>query len=339
MKKIYIIGSGAWGVALALTACRVKGQRVTLLTRSLSQAHQLSSLRKNERSPGITLPPELIISSELEVLRQADVVLQVTPAQSLRETCQTIQPYLAPTVPWVICAKGIARKEERKEPQLLSDVSREILPNPIAILSGPSFADEVSENLPTAVTIACDKEEIAQFVASRFHHSQFRCYVHNDPIGVQVAGAVKNVLAVACGIARGKGFGNNVIAALISRGLIEMRRLGLALGAKSETFLGLAGVGDLTLTCSSEQSRNMRLGIAIGQNKKTVEDILKESDFMAEGVPTADAVHALCHKLSISMPICQTVYKVLYDHVPIDHVIEMILSQQSRREFSCATGS
>jgi len=334
MKTICIIGAGSWGTALALTACRVNGQRVTLLARCSQQADLLTQSRENSAYlPGIRFPPDLMISHDLGVLKEADIVLQATPAQSLREVCKAVQPHFSPTTPWVICAKGITKKTDEREPQLLSEVSREFLPNPIAILSGPSFADEVAPNLPTAVTVASDREDVAKSVALSLRHPRFRCYVNTDPIGVQVAGAVKNVLAIACGIARGKGFGSNAVATLITRGLVEMRRLGLVLGGKGDTFLGLAGVGDVTLTCSSEQSRNMRLGIAIGKQEKDVKQILKESTFIAEGVPTAASVNRLCETLSVSMPICQSVYQVVYGLAPIDNVIEVLLSRPSEWEF------
>lgn len=333
MKNICIIGAGAWGTALALTALRA-GQQVTLLPRQPEQADILNNTLENQTYlPGITLPSDLVISCDLKALTKADIVLQVTPAQSIRQTCFNVQKYLPPSTPFVLCAKGIVRGIEGKEPQLLSDVTREILPNPIAILSGPSFADEVGLNLPTAVTVASDNEDIAKDVASSLRHKQFRCYVSDDLIGVQVAGALKNVLAIACGIVRGKGFGNNAAAALITRGLAEMRRLGLALGGKSDTFLGLSGVGDVTLTCSSEQSRNMRLGIALGKKGANVAKILQESPFIAEGVPTVEAVLKLAQTFSIPMPLCQAVYAILYDQVSINEVIENILSRQSELEF------
>lgn len=325
MKNICIVGSGAWGTALALTAHRA-GQHVTLITR---QPQETPSF------PGVSLPPDLVISSDLTVLKEADIALQVTPAQTIQETCLRVQPYLSPKACWVICSKGIflGNPDQTQKPQLLSDVSRKILPNPMAILSGPSFADEVTQNLPAAVTVASDNEDVAKFVASTLRHKRFRCYANNDPIGVQVAGAVKNVLAIACGIVRGKGLGNNATAGLITRGLAEMRRLGLALGGKSDTFFGLSGVGDVTLTCSSEQSRNMRLGLALGQNGNSIEKVLKESPFISEGVPTAAAVHNLSQALSIPMPLCQAVYAILYGHVNIDKVVEAILARQAEWEF------
>ncbi len=333
MKKICIIGAGSWGTALALTAHRA-GQQVTLLPRRPEHSDILNKTRENQTYlPGIPLPSEIVISSDLTLLTDADIVLQVTPAQTISETCILVKEYLPPHAPWVICAKGIVRGVEGKEPQLLSEVTQEILPNPIAILSGPSFADEVGLNLPTAVTIASENEDIAKVVASSLRHTRFRCYVSDDPVGVQVAGAVKNVLAIACGIVRGRGFGNNATAALITRGLAEMRRLGLALGGKSDTFLGLSGVGDVTLTCSSEQSRNMRLGIALGKEGANVPKILKDSPSLAEGVPTVAAVLKLSQTLSIPMPLCDAVYAILYNHVSIEDVVEAILSRQSELEF------
>ncbi len=333
MKKICIIGAGSWGTALALTAHRA-GQQVTLLPRRPEQSSIVNQARENQAYlPGIVLPSDLVVSSDLTLLREADIVLQVTPAQTIGETCLMVKKYLPPHAPWVICAKGIVRGTEEKAPQLLSEVTQEILPNPIVILSGPSFADEVGLNLPTAVTVASKNEDIAKFVASNLRHPRFRCYVSDDPLGVQVAGAIKNVLAIACGIVRGRNFGNNATAALITRGLAEMRRLGIALGGKSDTFLGLSGVGDATLTCSSKQSRNTRLGIALGREGATVANILKESSSLAEGVPTVAAVLKLSQALSIPMPLCEAVYTILYNHISVDEVVENILSRQSELEF------
>ena len=333
MTKICIIGAGSWGTALALTAHRA-GQRVTLLPRRLEQSDMLNKTRENVKYlPGVTLPSDLVISSDLKLLKDADIVLQVTPAQTIHQTCLMAKEHLSSHASWVICAKGIMRGTAQKSPQLLSEVAREILPNSIAILSGPSFADEVGLNLPTAVTIASESEDTAKFVASSLRHTRFRCYVSDDPIGVQVAGAIKNVLAIACGIVRGRGFGNNATAALITRGLAEMRRLGLALGGKSDTFLGLSGVGDATLTCSSEQSRNTRLGVALGRDGTNAARILKESSSLAEGVPTVAAILKLSEALSIPMPLCEAVYAILYRDVPVDEVIENILSRQSELEF------
>lgn len=334
MKKVCIIGAGSWGTALALTAHRVGNQKVTLLTRQPKDTALLKQVRENKAYlPGINLPETLEITHDLTTLNDADIVLQVTPAQTIKETCIQVKEYLPTHVPWVICAKGIVIGIDDQDPQLLSQASQEILPNPLAILSGPSFADEVGLNLPTAVTVASQDEEISKLVASSLRHKRFRCYVNDDPIGVQVSGAVKNILAIACGIVRGKGFRNNAAAALITRGLAEMRRLGIAMGGKSDTFLGLSAVGDVTLTCFSEQSRNMRLGMALGKKGADIAKILQESPYIAEGVPTAAAVHKLSQSLSIPMPLCHAVYTILYDRVPIDEVIEMILSRQSELEF------
>jgi glycerol-3-phosphate dehydrogenase (NAD(P)+) len=328
MKQVCIIGAGSWGTALALTAYRA-GQQVTLIPRRPAQADDLNRLRENKvYLPGIFLPQDIKVSSDLAALASADIVLVVTPAQSLRETCAYAQKTLAPMTPWVICAKGI----DLQTSKLLSDVSESLLPNPVVILSGPSFADEVGRNLPTAVTLASGNEDAAKRVAACLRHTRFRCYLSDDPRGVQVAGAVKNVLAIASGIVHGRGFGNNATAALITRGLAEVRRLGVALGGKTDTFLGLSGVGDITLTCSSEQSRNMRLGKALGEGASAAE-ILQNTPYVTEGVPTVAAVYRLSQDLSISMPLCWAVYAILYDHISIDEVIENLLSKQSESEF------
>jgi len=333
MKNICIIGAGSWGTALALTAHRA-GQKVTLITRRPEQADALTKYHENkDYLPGISLPVEFTISNDLSLLKQADIVLQVTPTSSFEETCARVQKYLPPHAPWVICAKGIVLRDGEGKPQLLSEVSKDFFANPTVILSGPSFANEVGQNLPTAVTIASEDKNIAKDVASCLRHSRFRCYINDDPKGVQIAGALKNILAIACGIAQSRGFGNNAIAALITRGLAEIRRFGIALGCKGDTFLGLAGVGDVTLTCSNEQSRNMRLGKALGQKGADVRKILAQSSFITEGVPTVAAVYKFAQNLSIPMPLCEAVYSILYKDVPIDSAIENILSRQSELEF------
>jgi glycerol-3-phosphate dehydrogenase (NAD(P)+) len=332
--SICVIGAGSWGTALALTACRAGAQNVTLITRRLEQAETLIRDRQNKQYlPGIEFPHDLTITNDFMPLKQADIVLQVTPAQSLKATCEAIGNILPADVPWVICAKGIMRGTEMADPELLSTVSQKILPNPVVILSGPSFAEEVGQNLPTAITIASHNENAANQVCKSLRHSRFRCYASDDPVGVQVAGAVKNVLAIACGIVVGKKLGKNAAAAVMTRGLAEIRRLGLALGGKKETLLGLSGVGDVSLSCASEQSRNMRLGKLIGESNFSPKTILENCSFITEGVSTVEAVYNLSRKLNLSMPLSRAVYSLLYEDHSVDEIIEQILSRQSQTEF------
>lgn len=328
MKKVCVYGAGAWGTALALSAQRA-GREVTLQPRRAEQAELLTQQRENTTYlPGIEIPQEIYISADHHLLKDQHMVLLVTPAQKIRETCQGLQSFLPKDIPLVICSKGI----DLEEKLLLTQVIGKILPNPLAVLSGPSFADEVAQNLPTAVTIASESLPLARNIAAALRHSFFRCYASDDPLGVQVSGALKNVLAIGCGIVHGRKFGNNAAAAFITRGLAEMRRLGLKLGGKSETFLGLSAVGDLTLTCSSVQSRNMSLGKALGEGQ-SLSSVLAQRSGVTEGMPTSAAVFSLAETLDVSMPISRAVHAVLHKGVTVDQVIQDILSAQSVLEF------
>jgi glycerol-3-phosphate dehydrogenase (NAD(P)+) len=328
MTKVIVYGGGAWGTALALTSLRA-GHEVSLVVRRQDQAAVLKVEKENRlHLPGIILPESLHITHEIEVIQQADVLLMVTPAQNFGESCARVKPFLKRDTPIVICSKGI----DLKKIALLTEVAKGIVDNPLAVLSGPSFADEVGKNLPAAVTVAAFIPEVAERISTILRHPRFRCYASKDPIGVQVGGALKNVLAIACGIVHGRKLGNNTAAALITRGLAEIARLGIAMGARQETFLGLAGVGDLTLTCSSIQSRNMSLGKHLGEGR-LLSDILAERQSIAEGVPTAEAVFVLAQKLSVRLPLCSMVYKVLYENLSVDQAIEGLLSHQALYEF------
>ncbi len=328
MKHIVIMGTGAWGTALALSCIRAD-LRVTLVARRPEFATHLEQTRINTLYlPQIPLPEDLAITADISMVRNADVLLLVTPAQATRDICHALSPYLRPETPVVLCAKGF----DLKYNQLLTQTLRPLLQNPLAVLSGPSFADELARNLPTAVTLAADSLELAKILAQTLRHSRLRCYASDDVIGVQVGGALKNVLAIACGIVHGRQLGNNASAALMTRGLAEMRRFGLAMGGQSETFLGLSGVGDLILTGSSQQSRNYSLGFQLGQGMD-LETILSQRHHVTEGVFTAAAVHHIAEKLKIHMPICKGVYELLHQKALVSDIIEKILSKQSELEF------
>ncbi|NBT85849.1 MAG: NAD(P)-dependent glycerol-3-phosphate dehydrogenase [Alphaproteobacteria bacterium] len=333
-KRICILGAGAWGTALSIAMLKT-GHHVSLLPRRAEQAEEIQRTRENAKYlKDISISPEIQVSSEFESLKNADIVLWVIPTQHSGEIAQKLKACLLSHVPIVICSKGIdAHSEIIDENSLLSAVIGKELPNPLAVLSGPNFAIEIAQGLPAAATLAASVPEFAFSLIETLRNPFYRIYASDDPIGVQVAGAIKNVIAIASGIVIGKNLGNNANAALITRGLAEMRRLGLALGGKLETFLGLAAVGDLTLTCSSPQSRNMSLGIALGTGRK-LEDILKHSHTVAEGLYTAEAVHKLSTLKSISMPICEAVYKILYHNEKVDDVIRSLLARQTTWEES-----
>lgn len=329
MKHIVVIGTGAWGTALALS-CLHTTSRVTLIARRPEFAQELQEQRVNNRYlPDVPLPASLTIESSLQEALKADLILLVTPAQATQMMCEQLQKInLPPHIPLVLCSKGI----DLTHNQLLTQTAQALLPNPLAVLSGPSFADEVGRNLPAAVTLACQSLDLAKTISQSLRHSRFRCYASDDLIGVQVGGALKNVLAIACGIVQGRQLGNNTLAALMTRGLAEMRRFGLAMGGQSETFLGLSGVGDLILTGSSQQSRNFSLGFQLGQGKD-LETILNQRHNVTEGVYTAAAVHHLAKKMTLHMPVCAGVYELLHQNESVDAIIEKILSKQSDLEF------
>jgi glycerol-3-phosphate dehydrogenase (NAD(P)+) len=329
MSRIVVIGSGAWGTALALS-CLQGNSDVTLVTRRPEFAAELRRSRENTRYlPHVALPDHLVITSDLGVVQAADVILLVTPAQTTEAMSRQLQAIpISVSTPLVLCAKGIDLTNNR----LLTETTRSYLANPLAVLSGPSFADEVARNLPTAVTIAADTLTLATEISKILRHSRLRCYASDDLIGVQVGGALKNVLAIACGVVHGRELGNNTSAALMTRGLAEMRRFGLALGGQSETFLGLSGVGDLILTGSSQQSRNFSLGFQLGQGRH-LEEILRERHHVTEGIATAAAVYHMATEHQIHMPISMGVYDLLHKDKNVDVIIEKILSKQSDLEF------
>jgi glycerol-3-phosphate dehydrogenase (NAD(P)+) len=325
---IGVIGAGAWGTALSVLAARA-GRGVTLYARRIEAARAIAAARENaEHLPGIKLAPETAITTDLAAALAADAVLYVQPAQHLRAFCAAAAPLWRASTPLLICAKGI----EVKSGRLLTEIAAELLPDvPIAVLSGPSFAAAAAAGLPTAVVIASAEEALNQRLMEALSHGAFRPYGALDPIGVEVAGAAKNVLAIACGIVMGRGLGENARAALVTRGLAEVARLSRAVGGKAETLLGLAGVGDLVLTCNSMTSRNTSLGFELGKGAKLA-DILAARHSIAEGVPTAAAIEALAERLGVEMPICATVAAILDGRAAIDQAIRDLLARPLKHE-------
>jgi glycerol-3-phosphate dehydrogenase (NAD(P)+) len=256
------------------------------------------------------------------------------PTQVTRSVISQLKPLTKPSTIIVICSKGFEHgKHNSATGAMLSEVVKQELPNqPIAVLSGPNFAIEVANGLPAATTIASADIELAKHLSTQLRHKYFRCYANDDMIGVQVCGALKNVMAIACGAAHGKKLGNNTVAALITRGLAEIRRLALHLGAKEKTLLGLAAIGDMLLTCTSEQSRNMSLGKALGEGQDLQEYLSKQKS-ITEGYYTAQAINELNKAWQVNMPICNVVYNVLHEGLHIDNGIAMLMEQHSELEF------
>lgn len=323
MPKIGIVGAGAWGTALAL-AVRRQGNEALLYAHEADVAAAIGDTHENPVFlPGIPLDPEIRATNSLAVVAKADILLLATPAQHMRATCLALAPHAKRETPLVICSKGI----EEKTSALMSEVVAATLPHaPCAVLSGPSFAVEVARGLPTAVTLACKDPKMGQALQQAIGSPRFRPYLSQDVVGAQIGGSVKNVLAIACGIVEGRGFGDNARAALITRGLAEILRFGIALGGHGATFMGLSGLGDITLTCSSRQSRNLSLGIALGKGTP-LGDILGGRKSITEGVFTARAIPNLADRLGIDMPIAMAVRDVLHHGADIEQAIEDLLAR------------
>jgi glycerol-3-phosphate dehydrogenase (NAD(P)+) len=329
VRRIAIIGGGAWGTALALVAARA-GAEVTLWARDPAIVAGINERHENAvYLPGIPLDRAIAATSELQVaLGGADAALLVVPAQFMRGVLGLAKPLLPRSLPLLLCAKGIEAESFRTMSELLAETAPD---SAIAVLSGPSFAGEVARDLPTAVTIASHDAALAEAFTTALGTARFRPYRSADPIGVEVGGALKNVLAIACGIVEGRGLGDNARAALITRGLSEMIRLGRAKGAEAETFRGLSGLGDLVLTCTAGQSRNYTLGAALGRGM-TLAAALAGRRSVVEGVATAAAVARLAARLGVEMPITAAVEGVLHRGMPIDAMIEALLSRPYRSE-------
>jgi glycerol-3-phosphate dehydrogenase (NAD(P)+) len=329
MQRIGIIGGGAWGSALALTARRA-GRDVVLWAREPEVAAAINRDHANPLFlPGVALDPAIGATTELaHAVRGAEALLLVAPAQHLRALAAGLKPLLPAGLPVVICAKGI----EEGTGALMSELVAATLPQaPRAVLSGPTFASEVAAGLPTAVTLACADAALGRRVIAALGTRSFRPYLAADVVGAEIGGAVKNVLAIACGIVMGRKLGDNARAALITRGLAEMVRLALAKGGKPETLMGLSGLGDLVLTCTSLTSRNHSLGVALGEGKALAE-ILAGRRSIAEGVSSAAAAAALARRLGIDMPITTAVDAILHHGAAIDTAIEGLLARPFRSE-------
>jgi len=329
VKRLAVIGGGAWGSALAQTAARA-GAGVVLWARDPAVVDAINRDHTNPvYLPGIALDPAIIATTDLgTVLAGAEGALIVVPAQFLRAVVSSLAPLLPPDLPLMLCAKGI----ETDSLKTMSEIAAELAPaSPLAVLSGPSFAAEVARGSPTAVAIASRDLAVAGAWVAALGTLCFRPYSSDDPIGVEIGGAVKNVLAIACGIVEGRGLGDNARAALITRGLAEMVRLGIAKGAAAETFRGLSGLGDTVLTCTAPQSRNYALGLALGRGTSLGEALAGRRS-VVEGVASSAAIVLLARRLGIEMPIVAAVDAVLHRGMAIDMMIEDLLRRPYRSE-------
>lgn len=326
-KPIAVLGAGSWGTALAIHLARNK-QKIYLWGRDAAQIEAMQKQRCNKRYlPENLFPENLHTEKNLStVLTNCTDVLIAIPSHAFRATLQSLKNYLPKRL--ILATKGIAPETH----QLLHEVVAEILGDiPTAILAGPSFAKEVAKGLPTAITIASKSPDFIQDLIAYFHSKTFRVYSSTDIIGVEISGAMKNVLAIAVGIADGMGFGANARSALITRGLAEMVRLGTILGGKPETFMGLAGMGDLVLTCTDNQSRNRRFGIALGQGK-SVAEAKQEIGQVIEGLQTVIEIQHLSQSKQVELPICEQVFKVLTTGLSVKTAVDNILTREPKTE-------
>ncbi|MBM3570440.1 MAG: NAD(P)-dependent glycerol-3-phosphate dehydrogenase [Alphaproteobacteria bacterium] len=328
MSRIAVVGGGAWGTALGHLAAR-KGHVVTLWAREPEVVEAVNRQHRNPLFlPEIALAPGLVASADMAALAGSEIALVAAPAQHLRAVCAALAPHWPAGRALVICAKGI----EQGSHKLMTEIAAEILPGrPAAILSGPTFAAEVAAGLPTAVTLAIQDQALGQQLVETLGSALFRPYWSDDPIGAQIGGAVKNVIAIACGIVMGRGLGDNARAALIARGLAEMLRLARAKGGKAETLMGLSGLGDLVLTCCGKQSRNTSLGEALGRGQ-SLAAIQAGRRSVAEGVSTASAVMELARLHAVDMPIVAAMDGVLNRDLDIDAAVKGLLARPFKAE-------
>ncbi len=330
MAPVAVIGAGSWGTALALQFAR-KGREVRLWGRNRDDVKRIARARENQKYlPGIAFPDNLHVEPELrKALGAVSDILIAVPSHGLRETLLQLKPLLGKNARICWATKGFELTTGKLPHQVAAEVLGDNLP--MAVLSGPTFAKEVGAGLPTAMTIAANDDTFASDLASSLSGEKFRAYTSSDMIGVEVGGAIKNVLAIGAGISDGLGFGANTRIALISRGLVEMTRLGLALGAKQDTFMGLAGMGDLVLTCTDNLSRNRRMGLALASGK-TIDEAQAEIQQVVEGVLAAKAVHTVAERLHVEMPICQQIYRVLYEGAPPREAVAALMNRTLKPE-------
>jgi glycerol-3-phosphate dehydrogenase (NAD(P)+) len=323
-QKIAVLGAGAWGTALANAAAARAGRHVVLWARDAGHVAEMIAARENARRlPGVRLADNVELQSDLvSAVSGAQIILAVVPAQAMRDLAMQLRGLVAADVPIVVCAKGL----ERGTDLTMSDVVMQCAPGqPVAILSGPSFADDVARGLPTAVTLAASDDALATALSYALGTQTLRLYHSTDVRGVEIGGAAKNVLAIACGIASGRGLGASAGAALIARGFAEVSRFAVARGARAETLMGLSGLGDLVLTCSSPQSRNFSFGLALGRGEKAPEKL-------AEGALTAPVLLELAEQMRIDMPIARAVADILSGAISVDQAIGILLARPQKAE-------
>ena len=324
--KAAVVGSGAWGTALAIRLCK-NGHDVTMWTFETDLIAEMESTRRNPRLPGAILPQGLKISGDYACVRGCKLVVMASPSFPARTVAKAVAPYIDEDAVVVSITKGLEDGTHLRMSQVVAEeTGREVV-----VLTGPSHAEEVSLDVPTGLLAASPNRELAEFVQDAFMSDVLRVYTSDDPVGAELGAALKNVIALCAGVTDGLGYGDNTKAMLMTRGLTEVARLGVALGAKKETFTGLAGVGDLIVTCTSMHSRNRRAGILIGQGKDT-QDAMREVGAVVEGYYAAKSAYFLGKKMGVDMPITEAAYKVLYEGVPAKDAVQVLLMRRRKAE-------
>lgn len=329
MKKVSVIGSGSWGTALAIMLDKY-GHDVTIWARKEEAVQEIRKTGENKRYlPGIPVEKSIFVTSDMaEGVKDAEIIISAVPSKAVRETMTKFSPFFQEGQVIVNVAKGL----EQGSLLRLSEVIQECAPQcEVCVLSGPSHAEEVGKDIPTACVIAANKEEVAKMIQEEFMNPRFRLYTNTDVIGVEMGAALKNVMALAAGMSDGLGFGDNTKAALMTRGNAEMKRLGIAMGGLAETFSGLSGIGDLIVTCTSMHSRNRRAGILLGEGN-SLEDTLQKINMVVEGVNTVQAACEMAKKYDVSMPITEQIYHVLFENKNVRDAVLDLMTRVGKSE-------
>ena len=326
--KAVVVGSGGWGTALSMVLCD-NGHDVTLWSHDPAKAAEMTKTRENSKLKGVRLPDSLKISGDLDCLKGTELVISATPSFAVRETGKKIAPYLTPETVLVSVSKGIERDTNLRMSQILTEATGNICK--VAALSGPSHAEEVSIRMPTGCVSACPDLRVARLVQDAFMNDYFRVYTSEDIVGVELSAAMKNVVALACGVCDGMGYQDNTKALLMTRAMAELTRLGEKLGGTRQTFGGLAGMGDLIVTCTSMHSRNRRAGILIGQGK-SAQEAMTEVGAVVEGYYAVDSARELAKRAGVEMPITQAAYQVLYEGRDPKTVLQELMRREKRHE-------
>lgn len=332
MKRVAVIGAGSWGTAFSLHLGHLHLQPI-LWVRERDVYENLLRYRENKTFlPGEILPPSVNYTQDIgEALKDGDFIFVAVPSQYCRSIYEKMKPYLSSSQTLISLTKGIEQRTLKRMTEIMEEVFLPSRRPTLAVLSGPSFAVEVARRHPTAVVIAAENIEVAKKIQHLISSPHFRVYASEDMIGVEIAGALKNVIAITAGISDGLEFGHNTRAALITRGLAEISRLGLKMGAQAKTFAGLAGMGDLVLTCTGPLSRNHYVGYEIGKGKK-LKEVLSEMKMVAEGVTTTISAYELAQKWQVEMPICEQVYQVLYQGKPPQEALLELMTRSLKEE-------